>query len=555
MKIKDIIKESSRLHEFVEGDGLIDMLIQSVENTESADPVHQQAMQLIDQLLAAVKQPTDPANVQPVTANPPTTPTAPTAPAQNKEPLVTEAKALTRAEQGKLEAIKKLSLNPKLQALLSDPEVARQIISLHEKSVEQGKDIQHQLYLEWNDELQSQAVQLANKVYNNASVIHAAIETNKNKDGVDSAVLEEGKKEAGEEVRSKIVDILKTMFDRPVRTERDRQVLETMKRHIKEFMTKCQTGVIDFHKVLANSNPSAKIDDFVQGPDQKIYRIIRNEAFEAKPGVTGGAWGPGEIGLALLSNPVTKGSKGGDLRVQTEAGTIEIELKGMKDAKSGGRFNSDAGIVKASQGARAFRPVAAKLVEDLLKIQKGSQIKNASRATQDAFQIVSNQKTGATKQKKLETFDFEAINKIWNPKLIIPASQIDPDGTKKAVKEFLKDTIDVVVLGTGKKFATPHVVAMLRDPQIFEKVPSGKGFQLNWLVVQSYVCRILYAVYSGLDDKGVIMYFNTVTSNYYVVKGPKDVQEKILSGLLKTGNAILDFSAGQVPASPQVGIA
>jgi hypothetical protein len=97
---------------------------------------------------------------------------------------------------------------------------------------------------------------------------------------------------------------------------------------------------------------------------------------------------------------------------------------------------------------------------------------------------------------------------------------------------------------------------LVKDPAIFEKVAGTKGaFQLNWLALQAGICRILYAVYSGLDDKGVIMYFNTVTSNYYVVKGPEDVQEKILAGLLKTGNAILDFKAGQVPASPQVGIA
>jgi len=561
MKINELLTESIRLREFVESTELIDMLTQAVENTETNDPVHQQAMQLVDQLLAAVKQP---APAKPAAAPAPVQ-QAPTPSPFEKPGVATpvaEARALSGVEKIKLDAIKKLQNDPRLEQLLSDPANARLIISLHEKSIEQGKDIQHQLYLEWNDALEEQANKLASKVYNNASVIHGAIETNIARDNAGSALdLSEAKgkkkEETGEVIKNKIVDILKTMFDRPVKTERDRVAVEAMKQSIKEFMTKCQTGVIDFHRVLANKDPNAKIDDFVQGTDQKIYYIIRNEAFEAKPGVTGGAWGPGEIGLALLSNPVTKGSSGGDLRVQTEAGLIEIELKGMKEAKSGGRFNSDNGIVKASQAAKAFRPVANQLVSELAQIiNNGKAVKNIDAETKKLFTYVSNQKTGKTKIKAIETFDYEAITKVWNPQLIIPASTIDPVATKESVRTFLRAMMDIVVLSAGKNYAEPHIRALVKDPAIFEKVAGTKGaFQLNWLALQAGICRILYAVYSGLDDKGVIMYFNTVTSNYYVVKGPEDVQEKILAGLLKTGNAILDFKAGQVPASPQVGIA
>ena len=561
MKINELLTESIRLREFVESTELIDMLTQAVENTETNDPVHQQAMQLVDQLLAAVKQP---APAKPAAAPAPVQ-QAPTPSPFEKPGVATpvaEARALSGVEKIKLDAIKKLQNDPRLEQLLSDPANARLIISLHEKSIEQGKDIQHQLYLEWNDALEEQANKLASKVYNNASVIHGAIETNIARDNAGSALdLSEAKgkkkEETGEVIKNKIVDILKTMFDRPVKTERDRVAVEAMKQSIKEFMTKCQTGVIDFHRVLANKDPNAKIDDFVQGTDQKIYYIIRNEAFEAKPGVTGGAWGPGEIGLALLSNPVTKGSSGGDLRVQTEAGLIEIELKGMKEAKSGGRFNSDEGIVKASQAAKAFRPVANQLVSELAQIiNNGKAVKHIDAETKKLFTYVSNQKTGKTKIKAIETFDYEAITKVWNPQLIIPASTIDPVATKESVRTFLRAMMDIVVLSAGKNYAEPHIRALVKDPAIFEKVAGTKGaFQLNWLALQAGICRILYAVYSGLDDKGVIMYFNTVTSNYYVVKGPEDVQEKILAGLLKTGNAILDFKAGQVPASPQVGIA
>jgi hypothetical protein len=45
-----------------------------------------------------------------------------------------------------------------------------------------------------------------------------------------------------------------------------------------------------------------------------------------------------------------------------------------------------------------------------------------------------------------------------------------------------------------------------------------------------------------------------VTTNYYVARGPDDMKEQVMAGKLRTGNAIIDFAAGQSPASPQVGI-
>jgi len=566
MKIRDIV-ESRNLTEFAATDStdLVDMLAQVLSNTDAADPIHQQANKVLDQLVAKAQAPAAPA--QP--AQPAQQQTPQPAPAQ--APVTEAAGKLTAAEQAKIDLIKKMvGKNNKLEAVLSDPATARYIMALHEKSIEMGKDIQYQSSREWNDTLERTARELADKVVNNAEIIHNAIATNERKDAAVSEGLEEAKPQAkpkaggdtGDVMKDKIVNLLRSIFEKPVRTQRDRAGTEEMGQAVTAFMVKCKKGIIDFNQVLNNTDPNAKIDDQVRDPkDRKIYDMIKHEVFDAQPGTTAGAWGPGEVGLAVLSNPVTKGTEGGDLRVMTPKGPVEVELKGMKNGTAGGRFNSK-GIAKGTDAAAAFRKVAEEFVWKLIDI--GNEDIDSSKYKPNTpqfgkvitkvFTKVKNQKTGATKVKKIETFDLEALRDIWNPMLVGPASIYDPKGTKKACIEFLTRTIECAILPEGMPYAKKAIAEMAKDPNLFYDRQVEGGFGLNWLGIQANFAKVLYAVYSGVDKKGVIMYFNTLTSNYYVAKGPEDVKKQIMAKKLRTGNAIIDFGAGQVPASMQVGI-
>jgi hypothetical protein len=310
-------------------------------------------------------------------------------------------------------------------------------------------------------------------------------------------------------------------------------------------MEKCKVGVIDFNDIIANDSPNANIDELVSSQDKEIYSEIRDKAFGAVPSTTAGAWGPGEIGLSLLATPVTKGTVG-DLRVLTKDGAIEVELKGMQDAKAGGRFNSNA-VAKAKDAARQYKKhfdIFYRGLSEIIDIPDTNKI----------FTVVKNIKTGATKIKRTETFDYEAISKVWNPKLILPASKANPKRTLQLTKRFLAGIADSAVLDEGKQYAKDAIIEMTRDPDIVVMNSDG-SFTLNWLGIQANISKILYSVYAGVDKKGVIMYFNTMTSNYYIVQGPDDMKSRIKDGTLKTGNSIIDFAAGQSPASPQVGIA
>jgi hypothetical protein len=434
-----------------------------------------------------------------------------------------------------------------LQALRAEGMSDTNIIKHAESLIQHGREEEFKLSLEWDDTLQAEASALADKVVRNGDIIHGAIVANAAKDGQQTP-LAEAKEEVGTTMKAKIVDILKSIFSKPARTERDRAKVEQLRKLTAQFMSKCRVGIIEFEDIL--SSPTNKIDDLVDQSDLIIYNFIKEEAFNAVPATTAGAWGPGEIGLSLLATPVTKGEIG-DLRVRTSKGVIEVELKGMQSAKSGGRFNSNA-VAKAKDAGREYKNHLNTFYSGLEKIFKQNKQKLPPLAT--TFKIVSNVKTGATKLKKPETFDLEAINKVWNPKLIGPASKIDSQATLELVKQFLAGMADSAVLDEGKRYAQKSIDEMVDDPKIVNFDNDG-SFTLNWLGIQANICKILYSVYAGVDKKGVIMYFNTKTSNYYIVKGPNDMKKQILSGKLSTGNAIIDFGSGQTPASPQVGIA
>lgn len=593
MKINDILKESVLKEFAVTSDEVVNSLIQAAETTDPLTPEHQNVMKAITMLLDKVKavqatpepeaQPQQqPVQQQPKPAQPAPAPAAPQPAPQQNAPMAMPGMAkpvnenYTNEEQAKIEELRKLQDSPELATILSNPDIARYVLLIADKAKDAGKEEEFQTNLQWNDELQKKAEELATKVVNNAEIIHGVIEFNKAKDGKteEEALAEEfeshldeakakaaGKKKAetGEVMKDKIIDLVRVIFERPVKSARDRVTTEAMRRSVVSFMEKSRKeGIVDFIKILANKKIDAKIDDLVTGTDRAIYNMIKNEAFNATPGTTAGAWGPGEVGLSILANPVTKGTDGGDLKVMTKKGPVEIELKGMKSGTSGGRFNSN-GVAKATDAARQFKPVVQEFFNDLWALQQGNaRIKKATDLDKTMTKTFTKPPTATGKArakpvKNYLTFDLEALNDFWNPKLIVPASRAFPRETKAACKKFLEGMARAAVLDSGMKFAESSIKEMLRDPNIFYKSEQG-GFGLAHRGIQANICKILYSVYAGVDNKGVIMYFNTVTTNYYIARGPDDMKEQVMAGKLRTGNAIIDFAAGQSPASPQVGI-
>jgi hypothetical protein len=570
MRILDIIKP---LYEFAPpttGAGSIELiknLLSMVMNHELEGPAYKQAVDLLVDLetsAEAIEQDTtqpEPQPQQPVQQQPvPQQQTLQPVQEPVLQPEVPEEEPLAEAIRNHTKALNNLL------ARVNDPTKWATIVAAKRAKgvtdqdiyelLDSGMELQHQITVEWDDELATTAEILADKIVKNAEIIHSVIEANLKKDAgnkTEVAEAKEGTKEKASPMKNKIVAILRGVFEPPVRNQRALAAREKKKLLVKQFMEQCKTGIIDFNDIIDNNGAHSTIDQLVEKRDEEIYYEIRDEIFVAVPSTTAGAWGPGEVGLSLLATPVTKGSIG-DLAVMTKTGLVEVELKGMQSAKAGGRFNSN-GVAKAKDAAKDFRKAINTAYEQLSEIIISGNGKKAIGDIGSTFRIVSNQKTGATKAKRPETFDLEAIDNIWNPRLVVPASRIDPVATQLIMTELLREMAEAAVLDEGKQFAREPIDQMVRDVRNIFRAAEGEGFELNFLGIQANISKILYSVYSGVDKKGVIMYFNTKTSNYYIVQGPQDMYDRLLTGKLKTGNAIIDFAAGQSPASPQVGIA
>lgn len=569
MRVLEIIKP---LYEFAPptaGAGSIELiknLLSMVMNHELEGPAYKQAVDLLVDLetsAEAIEQDTtqpEPQPQQPVQQQPVLQP-------QTPQPVQEPVEQPEVPEEPLAEAIRNhtKALN-NLLARVNDPTkwativAAKRAKGVTDQDIYEllgsGMELQHQITVEWDDALAETAEILADKIVKNAEIIHSVIEANLKKDAgnkTEVAETKEGTKEKASPMKNKIVAILKNVFEPPVRNQRALAAREKKKLLVKQFMEQCKTGIIDFNDIIDNNGSHSTIDQLVEKRDEEIYYEIRDEIFVAVPSTTAGAWGPGEVGLSLLATPVTKGSIG-DLAVMTKTGLVEVELKGMQSAKAGGRFNSN-GVAKAKDAAKDFRKAINTAYEQLSEIIISGNGKKAIGDIGSTFRIVSNQKTGAIKAKRPETFDLEAIDNIWNPRLVVPASRIDPVATQLIMTELLREMAEAAVLDEGKQFAREPINQMVRDVRNIFRAAEGEGFELNFLGIQANISKILYSVYSGVDKKGVIMYFNTKTSNYYIVQGPQDMYDQLLTGKLKTGNAIIDFAAGQSPASPQVGIA
>ena len=568
MRILDIIKP---LYEFAPptaGAGSIELiknLLSMVMNHELEGPAYKQAVDLLVDLetsAEAIEQDTTqpkPQPQQPVQQQPVPQPQTPQ-PVQEpvEQPEVPEEEPLAEAIRNYTKALNNLL------ARVNDPTKWATIVAAKRAKgitdqdiydlVEAGMELMHQITVEWDDALAKTAEILADKIVKNGEIIHSVIEANLKKDAgnkTEVAEAKEGTKEKASPMKNKIVAILKNVFEPPVRNQRELASREKKKLLVKQFMEQCKTGIIDFNDIIDNNGAHSTIDQLVEERDEEIYYEIRDEIFVAVPSTTAGAWGPGEVGLSLLATPVTKGSIG-DLAVMTKTGVVEVELKGMQSATAGGRFNSN-GVSKADNAAKDFRKAVDTAFEQLSEIIISGNGKQAIGDIGSTFRVA--QKNGKMKPKKPVTFDLEAIDNIWNPKLVVPASRIDPVATQVIMTELLREMAEAAVLEVGKQFAREPIDQMIRDVRNIFRAAEGEGFELNFLGIQANISKILYSVYAGVDNKGVIMYFNTKTSNYYIVQGPQDMYDQLLTGKLKTGNAIIDFGAGQSPASPQVGIA
>jgi len=327
-------------------------------------------------------------------------------------------------------------------------------------------------------------------------------------------------------------------------------------------MTRCITGVIKFEDLL-NAKRGNVLSLLTDPDDQKIVDIIGNLLL-IKPSATAGNWGPGELGLAILGDPVTKSNDKGDLDINGRL----IELKASQNPEKGGRLGTQA-LEKGLAGL----PKYYEALQSLLSSAYGKNIpfdfslKKASKKTEESEELaeakggnklqlkqiailpdnnlgVYNTSDGKQKDIKWTSFGRTFVNSSLNPKI---KNKVGSDTTK----EFLRS---VALSCLNPLFSE------LYDVSFVDNCVNRDG-TIKYETFTAGYTKMLYQVYQAKDKVGEIMVLNPNSGSYYVLSGPDDIDSAMQVDPtgefqnIQIGSVCIDFTDSQGKASPQIGIA
>ena len=275
-----------------------------------------------------------------------------------------------------------------------------------------------------------------------------------------------------------------------------------------KFLKQAKDGIVDWGQILKRGKGGkANVDDFVPNEFKEIYDMFKKELYSVRPETTAGSWGPGEVGLILIGNPITKASDSGDLQ---DAKTGEkFELKASNNPKKGGRLSPPG--LGTSKMAPRFDRVKEKHFGTGFKAKFGKE---------------SNMIKASVNQRFIKEYNI----------------RIDK-GLKVNSKQFVTDIIKAAFTDNfpSDKELAPYVSKMI------------KGNKIDYDIFVKEYAKFLMDRYQGVgNDKKFtnIIVFNPGTTTYTVLDSSKDLDSPDLE---ITGG--IEFAATQVPKSPQIGIA
>ena len=275
-----------------------------------------------------------------------------------------------------------------------------------------------------------------------------------------------------------------------------------------KFLKQAKDGIVDWGQILKRGKGGkANVDDFVPTEFKEIYDMFKKELYSVRPETTAGSWGPGEVGLILIGNPITKASDSGDLQ---DAKTGEkFELKASNNPKKGGRLSPPG--LGTSKMAPRFDRVKEKHFGTGFKAKFGKE---------------SNLIKASVNQRFIKEYNI-LIDK----------------GLKVNTKQFVTDIIKAAFTDNfpSDKELAPFVNKMI------------KGNKIDYDIFVKEYAKFLMDRYQGVgkDKKFTnIIVFNPGTTTYTVLDSSKDLDSPDLE---ITGG--IEFAATQVPKSPQIGIA
>ena len=323
----------------------------------------------------------------------------------------------------------------------------------------------------------------------------------------------------GKAVADAIADMANAVMEKAGREEAIGDAEEELKR-IREFLKRCVTDpFIDFDQLIKQTHGTIEQEFAKKGSDfMDVYNNFENILGRTIDKSGAGAWGPGELGLLMLSNPVKKGTKGDIMTVSN----LQVEVKASKKAASGARLN----VEQATKGnlTRDYNEVLKKYFGDNIYVgDKEMKVDHQTPKGQLNFTIKG----------------FDILNS-WVEEKVKEGNW----STAKSVN-FLIDSVNIPMKNyLGTKGYDKSI------KQAMSKVVDSKG-QFSFKSFQIEYTKLLFALYKS-EMLDCILVINPIMGTFLVMNDPSDVDNAVKRGLVISGG--IDFKDKQSTKSPQVGV-
>tara|TARA_B100000674_G_scaffold26477_1_gene18516 strand:+ start:3053 stop:4759 length:1707 start_codon:yes stop_codon:yes gene_type:complete len=307
---------------------------------------------------------------------------------------------------------------------------------------------------------------------------------------------------------------------------------------IKSFLNACLDGKVIKLDDMIKMN-QGNIDDYVnQTFEQDYQNFVKENIFSYNPGATSGAIGPGELALAMLGDPASKATSGGDLFIGKGADRKLYEIKAGKGT-SGGRMNSKE-IVSATAGY----PIWEKEINKILRDANAEGTVDYTNKDGEAIQLPLQQYDGSTFNKR-ETgkgnwkkgsnynFNQSGIDKLNND-ILIPyakaaAENREPKMSARGVTHQLFHEPFKILIGNHEQIPdfSNIIYNAIKDDGTVEYTDMAKAYT-----------SLAYKSYQLADKVKDILFIRTDTRHFAIIADHDDFQNALQDTTDEQGNVI-----------------
>lgn len=396
-------------------------------------------------------------------------------------------------------------------------EFARQLAKM---LLPKGAQIGHESLNKIKAEIEQLYAPLAKKITDGGSVFAPVVSGTKSDAYTQEMAIKRSElSKTGEAVANTIADMANAVMEKAGREEAISDAEQELTR-IREFLKRCiNDPFIDFDDLIRQTHGTIEQEFAKKGSEyMDVYNNFENILGRTIDKSGAGAWGPGELGLLMLSNPVKKGTKGDIMTVSN----LQVEVKASKKATAGARLN----VEQATKGN------LTKDYNEVLKKYFGNTIYVGDKEMKVDHQTPKGQVNFTIK-------GFDILNS-W-----VDEKSKEDEWSKAQSVNFLINSVNIPMknyVGT-KDYDTSIKQAM-------SKVVDSKG-RFDFKSFQIEFTKLLFALYKS-EMLDCILVINPIIGTFLVMNDPADIDDAVKRGLVISGG--IDFKDKQSTKSPQVGV-